>query len=270
MRLDEILERWKKPWRDSKQAERRWDAMAPTFYGQEVPAFEKNELLRLIDGAGMIGPESRVLEIGCGTGKYCLALAGRSASVMGLDISEKMLEHARDEASRLGLENIEFTQADWRSEDTQARGWTGAFDLVLAWITPAVVDYESFRKFSSASRGWCVLGNHVFRAESLSDRFRLLFGIEPAKTAEDDLVFATAALLREGKRPYLDYAENSWERTSSYDELYAKYRRRLETYRPLSPELDDKLRAWLAGEVDAEGLVHERLSATIGIIYWRN
>lgn len=270
MELDEMLERWKKPWRDSKQAELRWDAMAPVFYGQEAPSFEDNELLRLIGREGMAGPESHALEIGCGTGKYCLALAGRCASVTGLDISGKMLDYARAQAARLGLSGARFVRSDWRSEDPEKRGWLGAFDLVLAWLTPAVIDYGSFRKFCSVSRGWCVLGNHVRRAESLSDRFRVLFGIEPARTAGDDLVFATAALLREGKRPYLAYAENRWERTSSYEELFAKYRRRLATYAPVTREAESRLRGLLESEVGADGLSHETLTATIGILYWRN
>lgn len=270
MRLEEIRERWKKPWRESRRAERKWDAMAPTFYGQEVPAFAESPLLRLTEREGMAGPESRVLEIGCGPGKYCLALAGRCASVTGLDISEKMLDYARGEAARLGLDNADFRRADWGAVDLDALGWRGAFDLALAWLTPAVIDYESFFKFCAASRSWCVLGNHVRRAESLSDRFRSLFGLEAAETAEDDLIYATAALLRLGKRPRLAYAENNWERTGGLEELYEKYRRRLAACGPVRPEDSDRLRAWLAAEAGADGLVHERLSATIGILYWKN
>ena len=269
MELEEIRRRWQKGWRDSGEAERRWDAMAPTFYGQEVPSFNENALLSLIERENMLGSDCRALEIGCGTGKYCLALAPHCREVTGLDISEKMLEYARGEAVRLGLANAVFTQGDWRAEELDKRGWTGTFDLLMAWLTPAVIDYESFLKFCSASRGWCVLGNHVHRAESLSDRYRALFGMPPAKTAEDDIIFATAALLRQGKKPYLSYMENAWERTSTFDELYEKYRRRLGACKPVSPETEARLRAFLEREVDENGLLHEKLSATIGILYWR-
>lgn len=269
MRLEEIRERWQKPRRDARQTELRWDAMAPGFYGQDVPSFEDNALLGLIRREDMLGTGCRALEIGCGAGKYCLALAGRGARVTGLDISDKMLDYARSEAARLGLSGLKFVRSDWREENLAKKGWQGAFDLVVAWITPAVIDYDSFAKFCSASRGWCVLGNHVRRAESLSDRFRALFGFAPAATAEDDIIFATAALLRQGKNPCLDYAEDSWERTSSYAELYAKYRRRLEACGPVSPESEARLRAFLEAETGPDGLLHEHLSATIGILYWR-
>jgi SAM-dependent methyltransferase len=67
----------------------------------------------VIDLAG-VAPGDRVLDIGCGTGTQAIATARRSqpgGSVVGVDISEKMLAAARRKAHRAGL-SIAFHQAD--------------------------------------------------------------------------------------------------------------------------------------------------------------
>ncbi|GAA3730367.1 methyltransferase domain-containing protein [Plantactinospora mayteni] len=64
--------------------------------------------------AAAIGPEDRVLDIGCGTGETTrlaarLAVRGR---VLGVDLSALMLDHARAAATSAGLRNVEFTAGD--------------------------------------------------------------------------------------------------------------------------------------------------------------
>lgn len=71
----------------------------------------------------------RVLDLGCGTGRYCVLLAQRGANVIGIDASPEMLERARQKISsdcsfeiRLGtLEDLNFAD--------------GYFDLVVSALT---------------------------------------------------------------------------------------------------------------------------------------
>lgn len=61
-----------------------------------------------------VAPGHRVLDIGCGTGTQAIAACRRTqpgGSVVGIDISEKMLAAARRKARHAGL-NIAFHQAD--------------------------------------------------------------------------------------------------------------------------------------------------------------
>jgi SAM-dependent methyltransferase len=55
-----------------------------------------------------------ILDIGCGTGSATIKLARMApeGSVLGVDLSAKMLEHARTVANGEGLTNIRFEQAD--------------------------------------------------------------------------------------------------------------------------------------------------------------
>lgn len=56
----------------------------------------------------------KILDIGCGTGRHSIELAKRSYSVKGLDLSENMLDKAKEKAKQAGV-NVEFVKADARN-----------------------------------------------------------------------------------------------------------------------------------------------------------
>jgi SAM-dependent methyltransferase len=65
--------------------------------------------------AARIPPGARVLDVGCGCGATTRTLGGTvgpSGSVVGVDVSEVMLETARAEARAAGLTNVTFLRAD--------------------------------------------------------------------------------------------------------------------------------------------------------------
>ncbi|MEO0865827.1 MAG: class I SAM-dependent methyltransferase, partial [Pseudomonadota bacterium] len=73
-----------------------WDKLAPKYYKQPISDMQAYEetLARTVS---YLGPETRMLELGCGTGRN-LAQVGRRwprAALFGLDISQEMLVAAR-------------------------------------------------------------------------------------------------------------------------------------------------------------------------------
>ena len=60
------------------------------------------------------GKISRILDLGCGTGRHAIELAGRGFDVTGVDFSEAMLARAR-ERERRGKGLLDFEQGDARS-----------------------------------------------------------------------------------------------------------------------------------------------------------
>ncbi len=67
----------------------------------------------LLDAAD-IAPDSRVLDVGCGTGKLTrdAAVLAPSGTVSGIDLSSRMLDRARTEAAADHLTNVVFEQGD--------------------------------------------------------------------------------------------------------------------------------------------------------------
>jgi len=100
---------------NNEQAE-FWAQLAPTW-------IELEDRLELVGGppgrAAMdrlnLAAGQRVVDLGCGTGQTTLELASRVApdgEVLGVDIADEMLAHARARAAGLGITNVDFIHAD--------------------------------------------------------------------------------------------------------------------------------------------------------------
>ena len=82
---------------------------------------------RMLTVAG-VGPGVRVLELGTGAGDVALFAAGRGANVVATDLSEAMLEAARQAAGDAGAANVEFRRMDASALEFGAT----EFDAVIA------------------------------------------------------------------------------------------------------------------------------------------
>jgi SAM-dependent methyltransferase len=96
----------------------RYPAMAPNL----LPA-----IARLVNVGG-VDPGNTVLDVGCGTGNAALTARRSGADVVGVDLSRRMLELARDSAALAGYDDL-----DWLVGDAEALPFPDdAFDVVLS------------------------------------------------------------------------------------------------------------------------------------------
>jgi 2-polyprenyl-3-methyl-5-hydroxy-6-metoxy-1,4-benzoquinol methylase len=95
-----------------------FDAHAPHYEENEFTKWTKTEVSFLLD-LFPLAPGSRVLDLGCGTGRHSIELASRGYSVVGIDISPGMLEVARGAANARSVE-VEFIESaiqDYRASE---------------------------------------------------------------------------------------------------------------------------------------------------------
>ena len=112
-------------------ARHAYDAFAPAydlFTARHDQEAWTGGILELAEQAGLAG--RRLLDVGCGTGSAIVPMLARGFDVVGVDISEAMLERAR---SKLGPE-VELLVRDMRELPT-----LGRFDLV--WSLCDSVNY---------------------------------------------------------------------------------------------------------------------------------
>jgi 2-polyprenyl-3-methyl-5-hydroxy-6-metoxy-1,4-benzoquinol methylase len=67
----------------------------------------------------------RILDIGCGTGRHSIELTKRGYTLTGVDLSESMLNRAKEKAAAEGL------TIDFRRHDARALPFSGEFDLAM-------------------------------------------------------------------------------------------------------------------------------------------
>ena len=103
----------------------RFDEKASEYDDSKSPEYRACADL-VIDHAD---PESNdiVLDLATGTGAIALTLAADAERVVGRDISEGMLEQAREKADEQGLENVSFDQGSFREP-----AYSGPVDIVTS------------------------------------------------------------------------------------------------------------------------------------------
>lgn len=105
---------------------RRFDEHAAD-YDEEQASREYRACADLVIEYADPGPDETVLDLGTGTGAIALALADDAGEVLGRDISEGMLERAKEKAGERGIENVSFGHGRFREPNVE-----GTVDLVVS------------------------------------------------------------------------------------------------------------------------------------------
>lgn len=102
-------------WRFSWARRRYWDLQS-YFWDGRLPGPQAVEQARgIVDTlSGYLSPERpSILDLGCGTGMYALALAQAGFSVLGIDFAPRMLERARSKVHDRVRARLAFHQMDF-------------------------------------------------------------------------------------------------------------------------------------------------------------
>lgn len=88
---------------------RFWNGIAEKYAAKpvaNVPAFERKKAIT----REHLRPDSRVLELGCGTGTLALDMARHAGHIQAMDISAEMLRIAEQKREAQGVTNVTFRQ----------------------------------------------------------------------------------------------------------------------------------------------------------------
>jgi SAM-dependent methyltransferase len=155
-----------------------------------------DEVVRYLGMEGLTGPRVRVLEIGCGIGRFVRALSPAAASVTGIDIAPVMIAEARRRCAGLGNVRLEVS-----SGRDLAAFEDAAVDLILAAdVVPYLVQ-----------TGYALVDDHVREARrvlALGGSFVILnfsYRGDPGRDGADVRRLAAAhrlAVAASGERPF--------------------------------------------------------------------
>lgn len=245
-----------------------WDSMARDFGGRTLLTPDDSAALTLAQREGMIHPDSAVLDVGCGAGRYSLAMARYCRHVVGTDISPKMIGLAQDMASRFDISNADFYQGDWDEIDIEKQGWTHQFDLVFAHMTPAVDSPDTLDKLSAASRKWCLMCKPTRRTDSVTDRLREELGLKSVRKFFDDTIMYCFGLLwSQGYLPRIEYDEQVWDGDRPLDQAKLHYARFINARHALNDAQKKQIGVYLES-IAEDGRVKEKIHTTVAMMYW--
>lgn len=107
---------------------------------------EVDRLVRMLRPKG----SERILDLACGNGRHALELTRRGFEVVGVELAGPLVEVAREDAEKEGLE-VTYVQADLREMD-----FADEFDIVLNLNDGAIgyfeTEEENHRTFAAVSR----------------------------------------------------------------------------------------------------------------------
>lgn len=104
-----------------------WDRIAAKYAASPV-SDEASYQKKLETTRGFLTPETEMLEYGCGTGSTAIAHAPYVKHIRATDVSDAMLDFARDKAEAAGVDNITFE----RTSIEALKAEDASYDIILA------------------------------------------------------------------------------------------------------------------------------------------
>ncbi len=120
---------------DLLHSARFWDRVARKYARSAIadPAGYERTIERV---NGLLSPRHQVLELGCGTGTTAMRLAHGCATYLATDISQEMIQIAREKLAQAPSTNLQFEVV----EATAALAEAARYDVVMAFNLLHLVD----------------------------------------------------------------------------------------------------------------------------------
>ena len=256
--------------RSEKEAMQFWDKIAPNYgsMSQNGPQGRVEQITGFLKQEGLLTPEARVLDVGSGPGTFAFPFAPLAKEVIAVDGAEKMCSILNQKAQEKGLQNVKAFQRLWKDVDTDKEGWTRAFDLVFASMTPAINGREALEKMIQASRGHCclVISTGAGKSRARQELWKRFFH-EDLQTSKDNFLYIFNLLLKSGYLPSVRYCNTSWAREQPIDKAVATLCRSFWLYMDITPEVERIIFDFLEEKAE-NGMFKEEIKSSLAVITW--
>lgn len=269
MNIEQLLEQWEpQPQNTGALQAQIWDRMAKELEGLELPTFETDDFLHLINKVSPLDSSMNVLDIGCGAGGYSLALAPYIKNIIGVDVSPKMIEAANNKVGKKIQNNIRFHCMDWFKADIDKNDWRKKFDIVFAHMTPAISDYSTFEKMISSSRKYCFLEQPICMKNNIQDKALEHIGIHDIGKHDDrDFLHAFEYLWLKGHRPIIQYKDGYIKTKKTVEDATEWCFDRAKISTEIPDDVKSVIKSYLS-KVAVGNFVDETITTTIVTMYW--
>ena len=246
---------------------RRWDTLAKQFDALQVPQWGKDPFLNILETLPVWENKPAVMDLGCGAGRYSVALAEKCTRVLGTDLSPNMIEYAEQKKAVFHLENVSFVCEDWAEVDPAERGYEKQFDLVFGHMTPALQDLETLQKMIDCSRGWCAMASHERRSTPMQQELNRYLGITDTYPKREKITEFFGFLYQRGMCPVVQYYDRDDSRSMAPEEAIEFFKNNLHGVDVITPEIEEKIRDFVWAQA-IDGTVVHTVESKIVAMTW--
>lgn len=270
MLIKAIKDSWVEDSNKNKQSQiDLWNEKADYFGSYDLDEVYEDRFIKIIKENNLIDKNSVILDVGCGAGKYCTALADDCFKAIGTDLSPKMVEYAKRRADEYNKKNVEFRCDDWSKVDIVEEGLVNKFDLVMACMTPALCNYKTFEKFMKCSKNAGIFCTGTRRTDSVSDEIDRILNIEKKqRNSEKSLLYAFNILWENGYYPNIEYVHKSWDSEMELEKAIKVYTNRSRVKLNIDENQEKTIKKYLE-DISENGIVYEKISTVKAIMYWK-
>ncbi len=269
MFIEDIKKNWNHENANDEAAIELWNAKADYFGSYDLEEVKNERFIQIIKENNLIDKNGMILDVGCGAGKYCTALADDCSKAVGTDLSPKMVEYARQKATLYGKTNTQFRCDNWSNIDIEKEGLIHQFDLVMACMTPAICNYDTFKKFLDCSKGAGIFCSGTRRTDTVTDVIDKMLGIDKSdKKRDKSVIYVFNVLWENGYYPNIEYIDQSWDSDMTLEKAYNVYINRCKAKYNIDNEQEQIIKKYL-DDISQNGVVYEKITTTKAVVYWK-
>lgn len=245
-----------------------WNAMAKRFDSLQTPQWETDSFLQIVAQLPIWEQKPpAAMDLGCGAGRFSVALAPRCREVVGTDISNEMIDFAnrKKEAAKAG--NITFFCEDWAAVDPMERGYAKRFDLIIAHMTPALDSLSALQKMNDCCKGYCAMATHYRRESPLLAQLLDQIGKQEAPRKASHIPEFFTYLYDIGMQPQVTLYDREDTRTMIPEEAVEFYCSEVQRTTAVTPEVETMIQDFVRQQT-VNGAVTNPVYSKIAAMTW--